>query len=101
MGEGNHGAHAGGYRVYVMTWIWLLVITLLEVGVVFVPMPRWTLTLLLVVMAGMKAALIVAYFMHLRMERLSFVYAVLVPMLLGVILFFALIPDGRNVLNLR
>jgi cytochrome c oxidase subunit 4 len=99
--DGNHGAHAGGYRVYALTWIWLLVITLLEVGVVLVSMPRWAMTLLLVVMAGMKAGLIVAYFMHLRLERLSFVYTVLVPMLLGVILFFALIPDGRNVLYLR
>jgi cytochrome c oxidase subunit 4 len=106
-GPGGHGdapaggGHAGGYRIYVMTWVWLLVITLLEVGVVFVRMPRWTMTGLLVVMATMKAALIVAYFMHLRLERLSFVYTVLVPMLLGVILFFALIPDGVNVLRLR
>jgi cytochrome c oxidase subunit 4 len=101
-GAAEHaGAAHRGYRVYWGTWGWLLLITLLEVGVVFVSMPRWTLTLLLVILAGMKAVLIVAFFMHLRTERISFIYAVLVPMVLGVILFFALIPDGLHTLRMR
>ncbi len=95
------GTAHGGYRVYWVTWGWLLLITLLEVGVVFVPMPRWMLTLLLVILAGMKAGLIIAFFMHVRMERISFIYTVLVPMVLGVILFFALIPDGLHTLQMR
>jgi cytochrome c oxidase subunit 4 len=92
---------SGGDKIYVVTWFWLLVITVLEVGVVFVHMPKVLLASLLVAMALMKAALIMAYFMHLRYERLGFVYAVLTPLILGVILFFALVPDALGTLRMR
>ena len=93
--------HSGGYKIYADTWFWLLVITVLEVGVVLVHVPKVLLAVLLVVMALMKAALIMAYFMHLRYERLSFVYVVLTPLILGVILFFALVPDALGTLRMR
>jgi cytochrome c oxidase subunit IV len=97
----SESEHGGGYRLYAVTWFWLLVITLLEVGVVLVHVPKVLLAVSLVIMALMKAALIMAYFMHLRFERLHFVYTVLTPLLLGVILFFALVPDALNTLQLR
>lgn len=93
--------HAGGYRIYAITWFWLLVITILEVGVVLMRFPRVALAVLLVTMALMKAVLIAAYFMHLRFERLNLVYTVATPLLLGVILFCALVPDALNALRLR
>jgi cytochrome c oxidase subunit 4 len=97
----SEGGHSGGYRVYWVVWFWLLVITVLEVGVVLVHVPRTLLILMLVTMALMKAWLIIAYFMHLRYERLSFIYAVITPLFLGVILFFALVPDALSALRLR
>ena len=93
--------HVGGYRIYVVTWFWLLIITMLEIGIVLVHVPKVLLALSLVTLALMKAALIVAYFMHLKYERLNFIYAVVAPLFLGVILFFALVPDALNVLHLR
>lgn len=93
--------HSGGYKIYTVTWFWLLVITVLEVGVVLVHVPKVLLAALLIVMALMKAALIMAYFMHLRYERLSFVYLVLTPLILGVVLFFALVPDALGTLPVR
>lgn len=93
--------HAGGYKIYVVTWFWLLVITMLELGVVLAHVPRVLLAISLITMALMKAALIVAYFMHLRYERLSLVYAVVTPLFLGFILFFFLAPDALNVLRSR
>ncbi|MDR7486263.1 MAG: cytochrome C oxidase subunit IV family protein [Armatimonadota bacterium] len=93
--------HPGGYRIYVVTWFWLFVITVLEVGIVLVHVPKVLLALSLVTMALMKAALIVAYFMHLRYERLNLIYAVVTPLFLGVILFFALVPDALRTLSLR
>ncbi len=93
--------HAGGYRIYVVTWFWLLIITVLEIGIVLVHVPKLLLALSLVTLALMKAALIVAYFMHLKYERLNFIYAIVTPLFLGVILFFALVPDALNVLHLR
>jgi cytochrome c oxidase subunit 4 len=91
----------GGYRIYWVTWFWLLVITVLEVAIVLVHLPKAILAVSLATLALMKAALIVAYFMHLRYERINFVYTVVTPLFLAVILFFALVPDALNTLRLR
>lgn len=94
--------HAGGYKVYAVTWFWLLVITIVELAIVLLHVPKAILATALVIMALLKAALIVAYFMHLRYERLSFVYAVVVPMVfLAVVLWSGTFPDALNVFNLR
>ncbi len=93
----EEGPLAGDYKVYVVTWGWLLVLTVLEVGIVLAHVPKVPLIISLVILALMKATLIIAYFMHLRYERLSFIYAVVVPLFLGVILFSAVGPDAVNV----
>ncbi|MDR7482534.1 MAG: cytochrome C oxidase subunit IV family protein [Armatimonadota bacterium] len=98
MAEGHHR----GYRIYAVTWFWLLVITLLEVAIVLVRVPRAVLVPSLVVLALMKAALIMAYFMHLAYERLALVYAVVVPMVVLTVVMFAFIgPDALSVHHLR
>lgn len=94
--------HTGGYRIYLVTWFWLLVITLAELGIVFLRVPKIVLATALIIMALLKAGLIVAYFMHLRYERLSFVYAVLVPMVfLAAVLWTGVFPDALNVFYSR
>jgi cytochrome c oxidase subunit IV len=104
--SGEPGARAGGdsegYRVYSVVWLWLLALTLLELGAVLVHVPRGLLVFLLLTMALMKAALIIAYFMHLRYERLSLVYAVVTPMFFLAIVIFAFMgPDALSVMHLR
>lgn len=86
--------HGSGYGLYWRTWLWLLVITLLELGAVAVALPRVVLVAVLLVLSVMKAALIMAHFMHLRFERLSFVYAVLSPLIFALILFGGIAPDA-------
>lgn len=93
--------HEGGYRIYLVVWFWLLVITVLEVGVVLVHVPKLLLATLLLTMSLMKAALIIAYFMHLKYERLTFIYAIVLPLFLAVILFFGVGPDAVHVLTMR
>lgn len=93
---------ATDYRVYGVVWFWLLALTLLELGAVLVHLPRTLLIVLLLIMALMKAALIIAYFMHLRYERLSLVYAVVTPMFFLAIVIFAFMgPDALSVLHRR
>ena len=95
-------SHDGGYRIYAVTWGWLLAITLLELGVVLVGVPKILLATTLIVMALLKALLIMAYFMHLRYEKLSLVYAVVVPMFfLAIVLFLGVGPDALSVFNFR
>ena len=94
--------HEGGYRIYAVTWFWLLAITVLELAVVLLGIPKVLLAITLIVMAILKAALIIAYFMHLRYEKLSLVYAVVVPMFfLAIVLFSGVGPDALSVFNLR
>jgi len=93
--------HDGGYRSYLVTWLWLLVITALEVAIVLVRVPKALLAISLVILALMKAALIMGYFMHLRYERLSMIYAVVLPLFLAIVLFFGVAPDAINTLRLR
>lgn len=93
---------AGSYRVYGVVWFWLLVITMLELGAVLVHFPRTLLIFSLLIMALMKAALIIAYFMHLRYEKLSLVYTVVTPMFFLAIVIFAFMgPDALSVLHKR
>ena len=94
--------HTGGYRIYAVTWFWLLAITVVELAIVLMHVPKIVLATALIIMALLKAWLIVAYFMYLRYERLSLVYAVMVPMVfLAVILWTGTFPDALNVFNLR
>lgn len=96
------GVDSEGYRIYSVVWMWLLILTLIELGAVLVHIPRGLLVFLLLTMALMKAALIIAYFMHLRYERLSLVYAVVTPMFFLAIVIFAFMgPDALSVMHLR
>ena len=98
----TEGAHGSGYRSYWVTWFWLLVITVLEVAIVLLKVPKAVLAVSLLTLALMKAALIMAYFMHLKYERLSLIYTVVVPMVaLAVILFGFVAPDALSVRHLR
>ena len=94
--------HQSGYRSYVVTWLWLLVITVLEIAVVLVGLPKPLLASLLLMMSLMKAALIVAYFMHLRYERVAFIYTVIAPMVVLIVVLVAFVaPDAVHVLTMR
>lgn len=91
----SNGDHHQGVtnRTYFMTWLWLLVITVLEVGVVLVGMPRALLVTILIVMTIIKAWLIIGTFMHLKMERLNLAIIIITPMVLSLILWYGLRTD--------
>jgi cytochrome c oxidase subunit 4 len=87
---------------YIAIWWWLLVLTLAEVGVAYLPrieglkeMSNITaITIILLVgMAFAKALLVALYFMHLRFERRTFVMVVSFPIVLAVVLVIMLLPD--------
>ncbi len=92
---------AGGTRLYLRVWVGLLALTLLEV---FFAYQQFPVTMMLVLLMGtsvIKAALIVAYFMHLRFERLS-LFLTLVPMgVLCMLLLLMFFPDSLRLHDLR
>jgi len=78
---------------YIAIFWWLLALTILEVGVIFTPMARMFIAILLVGMALSKACLVAMYFMHLKFERTALGLIAMTPLLLCVLLVFALLPD--------
>ena len=78
---------------YIAIFWWLLALTILEVAVIFTPMARVFIAILLVGMALSKACLVAMYFMHLKFERRTLGLIAVTPILLCVLLAFALLPD--------
>jgi len=79
-------------KLYLVVWAWLFVLSLGSYLVDYFHLQgilRWTLICLFMTL---KAGLIVAVFMHMAWERLTLVYAILVPptlilLLLGIMAF--------------
>ena len=90
------GTHPIGYKVYYITWGWLLVMTLLALGVGYVDMPTGIQAALLVGITLAKVVLIGAIFMHLRFERLNLVMITFCPVVLALIMFFFMTPDTAD-----
>ncbi|WP_428674907.1 cytochrome C oxidase subunit IV family protein [Roseibium sp.] len=66
-------------RVYLVVWAWLFILSAGSYLVDFFGVEgylRWTLILSFMIL---KAALIIAVFMHMAWERLALVYAILLP----------------------
>ena len=78
---------------YIGVFWWLLALTILEVGAIFLPIVRLLIAILLVGTALSKAALVAMYFMHLKFERRTLGLIALIPLALCLLLVFALLPD--------
>ena len=74
--------------------VWLTVLTVLEIGVTFLHMNRMLLGVLLVGMALGKAAMVAAYFMHLKFETRTLSLIAVTPLLICTLLIFMMLPDA-------
>jgi cytochrome c oxidase subunit 4 len=78
-------------------WI-LLVVTLFEVGIAFTSIPHNILIVVFIVLTIVKAYFIIAFFMHLKHEKVAFKYSILLPFFLILYLIVMAIAEG-NYLN--
>jgi cytochrome c oxidase subunit IV len=83
-------------KVYVRVWLWLLAITVAGFIISPLGLPGWLHNSFIVIIALMKGGLITAYFMHLKFERVSLIYTILLPLLLIVALAVALLYEGTT-----
>jgi cytochrome c oxidase subunit IV len=79
----------------------LLGLTMVEVILAYIQVPLAIMLTILVGLSLIKAALILAYFMHLRYERMSLVYTLIPMLVICICLFFIFFPDSIRSLNLR
>jgi cytochrome c oxidase subunit 4 len=72
---------------YYLVWLYLLILTIVEVGVAFMShLPETWLILLLLFLAVWKAALVAMYYMHLKFEPPRLVLMVLAPIPLAILI---------------
>lgn len=88
-------------KLFIFVWIWLLVLTGIEVFFGYIHLPVVYMLVILMGASIIKAALIVAYFMHLRFERLNLVLTIVPAVVICICLFMVFFPDSFRSKNLR
>ena len=92
----------GTKKLFLWVWFWLLALTGVEVLLAYLRLEPHVMLVLLVGLSLIKSALIVAYFMHLRFEKIG-LFLVIVPSLvfcLIMILIFVF-PDSMRIVYLH
>ena len=78
-----------------LIWGYLLLLTVLEVGIVFIPGIDPTLMILgLVAMAVVKAGLVCYYYMHLKWETDGLKWPIIIPMVTPAIYAVVLVLEA-------
>jgi cytochrome c oxidase subunit IV len=90
--EGEH--FAGSNKLFIWVWIWLLALTGLEVLLGYIHLDIRLMLTILIGLSVIKAALIIAYFMHLRFERLSLVLTLIPMLVVCICLLLVFFPDS-------
>jgi cytochrome c oxidase subunit IV len=86
------------YRIYVVTWVILLIITVAMLAAEAFHLPRIFLVLFLVSFMMVKATMIAGNFMHLRYERRNLAVMVGAGILVtSIILFLFITPESHHV----
>ena len=103
MADGN--THVEGQQhplgVYIKIWIWLFVLSSFSYAVDYFHVQsylRWTLILTLMML---KAGLIVAFFMHMKWERLALMYAILLPPAAVLVFTAIMLFESDNTFGIR
>ena len=101
----GHGAedeaHGGSNLLFILVWIALLGLTALEVFLGYKQLRKDIMLTVLMGASIIKAALIVAYFMHMRFERMSLVLTIVPATVICLSLMLILFPDSFRLFNLR
>jgi len=88
-------------RLYLAVWSGLLGLTIAEVILAYLAIPVGLMLTLLLGFSLLKTVLIVAYFMHLRFEKLSLTLTIIPALVICITLLFIFFPDSLRLLELR
>src|SRR5919108_5073623 len=82
---------------YMAIFYYLAILTAVELGVIFLPISKVVIAVLLCVFAVWKAALVAMYFMHLKIETRTLGLIAITPLAIATLLVFVLLPDAFHV----
>ena len=92
---------AGTNKLFISIWGWLVALTLVEIFLAYRPMPIHYMLTILLGLSIIKAALIIAYFMHLKFERFSLIITLIPMLVICICLLFVFFPDSFRSSELR
>ena len=92
---------AGSNKLFISIWVWLVALTLIEIFLAYRPMSTVFMLTILLGLSIIKAALIMAYFMHLKFERLSLILTLIPMLVVCILLLFVFFPDSFRSAGLR
>jgi cytochrome c oxidase subunit 4 len=78
---------------YLAVFIYLTILTALELVVYYMHLPKTPMIALLVALAWAKAVLVAMYFMHLATEKRTLAVIAVTPVILVTFVCFMLLPD--------
>src|SRR5437870_13315703 len=79
---------AGNAKLFISVWVWLLLLTGLEVFLGYIHLPVAYMLVILMAASIIKATLIVVYVMHLRFERLKLILTIVPALVICIFLLF-------------
>src|SRR5713226_6743326 len=79
---------------YMAIFWYLAILTVIEIAVIYTPLAKVTIGVLLRALALGKASLVAMYFMHLRFEARTLGMVAVTPLVIATLLVFLLLPDG-------
>lgn len=97
----EHVHFEGGTKLFLYVLLGLLVLTVIEVFLAYIHVPLHIMLTLLIGLSLVKAAMIVAYFMHLKFERMSLVLTLVPTLVVCICLLFIVFPDSFRTASLR
>ena len=97
-GAGGHAAdatddHGHEHPKYMLIWLYLAILTALEVGVVYLDIAAWLIVTSLLIMAAWKALLVALYYMHLKFEPNRLRLVALAPLPAVAIMIIAIMME--------
>jgi cytochrome c oxidase subunit IV len=96
--ETSHGVTT---RLFLIVWVTLVAITLVEVYLAYLHFPAVTMLLMLIGLSVLKAGLIMAYFMHLRFERFTLFLTLIPATIFCIGMMTVIFPDSHRLLEFR
>jgi len=82
---------------YMAVFYWLAILTVIEIGIIYLPLSKLIIGVGLILLALSKASLVALYYMHLKFERRTLGIIALTPLLICTLLVFSLLPDLTKV----
>ncbi|HTS70306.1 MAG TPA: cytochrome C oxidase subunit IV family protein [Terriglobia bacterium] len=96
----GHG-HVEPIKPFMIVWGFLLAFTAVEVILAYQQFELKTMLVMLMTLSIIKAALIIAFFMHLRYDRHSLAWTLMPALVFVILMMFVVFPDSVRLYLMR